>query len=151
MNLKDTIAKNAMLRDSDLKAFFRKLKVKAPRLHDRFAPILARKNVQLGADSWLDIGKDLVDLAANVKASKEIDKSEQRALEIELKKIQETNAALEKQQKLQNQLERAKLSNPVVQESAFSAVMSGFLANPMALVAVGGLVGLLIFMRRKGR
>lgn len=109
------------------------------------ADVLGAVDVEtVEAPGWNDMFKDLFKTAVQVKATTSMDESEQRALELELSKIQAQNAAIDKQIELRRQM-----AIPTVTGGA-RFILGDILTNPMTLVALAG-VGWLIFMRRGRR
>lgn len=133
-------------RDTSVNRMLRMLKQKAPSIYYQY---VHKINPSLGAVKWEDLGKNLVDLAATVKATKEMNASEQRALEIELQKIQAQNAALDRQVAIQKEITAQKALSTNVAEATNTA--SDFIReNTGPLLGVAALLGvwLLIRMRR---
>jgi len=93
---------------------------------------------------WSNFAKDLLETAAAVKTSQTLDKSEQRALELEIQKINASSASIEKQISLQ----RAKNAATVTGGAKY--IFSDLMSNPMTLAAVGllGILGFSIYRRK---
>lgn len=135
-------------RDRNMSQVMRLLKAKDPALFERYMTKFKRAGYKpLGQTDWSKVGSDTVDLLTQVYASKELDKSEKKLLELKLKETEAQNKAIDKQ----IALEKAKGSNIMAQATALSKE-NFFSRNPMvAFGAVGLGLASLFFLRKKRR
>jgi hypothetical protein len=153
MNIQNALQANINRRNTALNRVLAALRQKAPRLYSAYAPrILQQAGLSDTPTSWSDLAKNVIDLAASVKASKEMDSSDKRQLSLELQKIQEQNKALDKQLQLAKAAQDAELTRQqLAPESAGSAFMRTFQDYPIQWLSVAGLLSLLLITRSKGR
>jgi len=115
-----------------------RLRYKAPTVWQNLQDEIRRRGLSGLGYSW----SDFLDTAVTVKAAKEISEDERKAAEIELTALREKNAAIERQIRLQKDLEETKNKGlTLAQKSGMlgDSILGQFMDKPYALPALIGL------------
>lgn len=134
-----------------------RLRFKAPTVYLQLQEMIAAKKKAaalhgLGDFSW----GDFLDLATSVKANDRISENERKAAQIELAALREKNTAIEKQIRLEKELQDSKNRGLTLAQQvnmAGESVLDQLVAKPWALPALG-ILGFALFRSvssRRGR
>jgi len=133
-----------------------RLRFKAPTVYQRLQEVMKAKRQALSGLGDFSF-TDFLDLATSVKAAKEISGEERKQTELELEALREKNKAIEKQIRLETELQESKNRGLTLAQKANMAggsIMDQLADKPWALPLAGGLLFALfrsIGSRRKGR